>query len=167
MVEESTKLPVGGPSRETRPIESLQQAINRMFDDFGSGFFRAPFGMRSTDSDLFGGVGALPAADVAEHDTEYEITMELPGTEASDVDVKLANGTLTITGEKKQEKEEKKKDYYLSERRFGSFRRAFRVPEGVDTSAVEADFNKGVLTVRLPKTAEAQRSEKKIDIKSD
>ncbi len=65
-----------------------------------------------------------------------------------------------------EEKEEKKKDYYLSERRYGSFERRFQVPEGVDTSKIEANFKKGVLTVTLPKTAEAQAAEKKITVKA-
>jgi len=169
MADESTKLPVGrgrSSSGEMRSYETLQDAVNRTFDDFGRGFFRTPFRPPSIARESFGEMTSVPAADVAEHDTEYEITMELPGMEASEVDVKFANGAVTITGEKKQEKEEKKKDYYLSERRFGSFRRAFAVPEGVDTSAIEADFSKGLLTVRLPKTAEAQEKEKKISVKS-
>ena len=72
---------------------------------------------------------------------------------------------LTIKGEKKEEKEEKQKDYYLSERRYGSFQRSFALPEGVDTDKIEANFAKGVLTVKLPKTAEAQKAEKKITVK--
>jgi HSP20 family protein len=72
---------------------------------------------------------------------------------------------LTIKGEKKEEKEEKQKDYYLSERRYGSFQRSFAVPEGVDTDKIEANFFKGLLTVKLPKTAEARRAEKKIAVK--
>jgi HSP20 family protein len=83
----------------------------------------------------------------------------------SNIDVKFADGLLTIKGEKSEEKEEKKKDYYLSERRYGSFQRSFPVPESVDTDKIEAKFANGVLTVRLPKSAEAQKNEKKIAIK--
>ena len=79
--------------------------------------------------------------------------------------MRLSDNALTIRGEKKEEKEERKKDYYLSERRFGLFERRFQVPPGVDTSKIEADFKKGVLTVILPKTAGAQAPEKKIPIK--
>jgi HSP20 family protein len=70
-----------------------------------------------------------------------------------------------IKGEKQEEKEEKKKDYYLHERSFGSFERQFAVPEGVDTDKIAASFKKGVLTVTLPKTPEAIKPEKKIEIK--
>lgn len=75
--------------------------------------------------------------------------------------MKLANGNLTIKGEKQEEKEEKEKDYYIHERSFGSFERSFALPEGVDRDKVEASFKKGVLTVTLPKTPEAQKADKK------
>ena len=107
-----------------------------------------------------------PAVDITESDKAYEITAELPGLDEKNIEVKLANGSLTIKGAKQEEKEEKEKDYYLHERLFGSFGRSFRVPEGVDTSKIEATFNKGVLTVKLPKSAEAQKAEKKIEIKA-
>ena len=74
---------------------------------------------------------------------------------------------LTIRGEKKEEKEEKKRDYYLSERRYGSFERRFQLPDGVDSDKIEAAFKKGLLTVTLPKTAAAQAAEKKIAIRAD
>jgi len=80
--------------------------------------------------------------------------------------VKLANGVLTIKGEKQDEKEEKKKDYYMRERSFGSFERTFQAPDGVDTDRIEASFKKSVLTVTLPKSAEAQKAEKKIAVKA-
>ncbi|MHC2791871.1 HSP20 family molecular chaperone IbpA [Mesorhizobium jarvisii] len=76
------------------------------------------------------------------------------------------NHTLTIKGEKQEEKEEKDKDYYLSERRYGSFQRSFQLPDGVDADKIDASFTKGVLTVKLPKTAEAQKAEKKITVKA-
>ncbi|WP_232232482.1 Hsp20/alpha crystallin family protein [Cupriavidus sp. amp6] len=82
-----------------------------------------------------------------------------------DIEVKLANGGLTIKGEKREEKEEKEKDYYLRERCFGSFERYFQLPDGVDADKIEARFNKGVLTITLPKTVEAQSAAKKIPVK--
>jgi HSP20 family protein len=112
-----------------------------------------------------GGIGRAPAVDIAETDKGYEITAELPGMDESNIGVKFADGTLTIKGEKRGEKEEKNKDWYLSERRYGSFQRSFGVPDGVDTDKIEANFKNGVLTVTLPKTPQAQRSEKKIAIR--
>ena len=90
----------------------------------------------------------------------------MPGLDDKNVEVKLSNGVLTIGGEKKEEKEEKKEGYYFSERRYGSFKRAFQVPAGVDAEKIEASFEKGVLTIRLPKTAEAQKAKKTIEIKA-
>ena len=82
------------------------------------------------------------------------------------IDVQVANGGLTIKGEKHEETEEKRKDYFLRERRFGSFERSFRLPEGVDKDKIEAVFKKGVLTVTLPKSAEEQKAAKNIEVKA-
>ena len=82
------------------------------------------------------------------------------------IEVKLADGVLTIQGEKQEEKEDKQKDYYLRERNFGSFLRSFQVPDGVETNKIEANFKNGVLTLNLPKSAEAQKAAKKIEVKA-
>jgi HSP20 family protein len=174
-VAESTKLPIktekvapAAPPASWAPVESLRREIDRIFDSFRLGSWDLPF-RRAFELDLpwtrEKGLGIAPAVDVAEKDKEYEITAELPGMDEKNIEVKLANNTLTIKGEKKEEKEEREKDYYLSERRYGSFTRSFQVPEGVDTAKIEATFAKGVLTLKLPKTAEAQKSEKTISIK--
>jgi HSP20 family protein len=94
------------------------------------------------------------------------ITAELPGIDQKNVEVNVANGAITIKGEKKEETEEKKKDYYVSERRYGSFERYFGLPDGVDADKIEATFKNGVLKVTLPKTAEAQQAAKKIEVKA-
>ena len=108
-----------------------------------------------------------PALDLVEKNGGYVITAELPGLDEKNVEVKLSNGALTIRGEKKEETEKEGKEYHLSERRYGSFQRAFRVPEGADSGKIEASFRNGVLTVKLPKSAEAKASEKKkIDVKA-
>ena len=103
---------------------------------------------------------------MAEAGTKCEITTELPGMDEKNVDVSVANGALTIKGETREETEEKNKGYHLQERSFGSFERYFRAPDGVDADKIEATFKTGVLTVVLPKTAEAQRAAKKIAIKA-
>ena len=91
----------------------------------------------------------------------------MPGLDEKDIEVKVANGVLTIKGQKEENKEEKKEDYHLRERRFGSFERSLRVPDSVDKDKIEASFKKGVLTVMLPKTAEAQKPVKKIEVKGE
>jgi HSP20 family protein len=153
---------------QVQPFESLRREVERLFEDFGRGFWRPPSGAFALEPFWRGEPtwGAAPAVDIAESEKAYEITADLPGMSEKDIEVKLANGGLIIKGQKREEKEEKKKDYYLHERRFGSFERSFRVPEGVETDKVEAGFKNGVLTVTLPKTAEAQKAEKKIAVKA-
>jgi HSP20 family protein len=98
-----------------------------------------------------------------------EVRAELPGIDEKDIDVRLSDGTLTIRGEKKEEREEREEggSYYVSERRYGSFQRSFRIPEGIDHDKVDASFRKGVLTITLPKTPEAQQKAKKIEVKGE
>ena len=103
---------------------------------------------------------------MAEHDNAYEVSAELPGLDEKNVEVKVTNGVLSIRGEKQEDKEEKKKDYYVRERSFGSFERSFQIPDGVDTDKIEAVFRQGVLKVTLPKKPEVQKAAKTIDIKA-
>jgi HSP20 family protein len=151
------------------PFESLRREVDRMIDDFGRGFGAwRPFGqsMLRPSWGFEETWGKAPAVDVCERDKEYEITAELPGIDANNVEVKVSDGVLTIKGEKEEQKEEKQKDYHISERRFGSFQRSFKLPEGTDEDKIQANFEKGLLTVTLPKSAEAQKPEKKIEIAS-
>lgn len=149
-----------------RPFDSLRHAVDRLFEDFD----RDPFRHSLFDVEPWWGREpawpAAPAVDIVEKDNAYEITAELPGMEEKNIEVKLVNGDLTIKGEKQEEKEEKEKDYYLHERQFGSFERRFRVPDTVNADKIEASFKKGVLTVSLPKKAEAQKPAKKIEVKA-
>ncbi|MFP5307203.1 MAG: Hsp20/alpha crystallin family protein [Gammaproteobacteria bacterium] len=152
------------------PLENLRREIDRAFDDFSRGFWRSPFTRTGFDLEPFWtrelSWGAMPVVDIVEKDKQYEIEAELPGMDENNIEISLSNGTLTIKGEKQEEKEEKKRNHFLSERHYGSFERAFRVPAGVDADRIEATFAKGVLKVALPKTAEAQKKEKKIAIKA-
>ncbi|TYO65106.1 Hsp20/alpha crystallin family protein [Bradyrhizobium hipponense] len=161
-----SKLPVRSePVRsiaEWRPFESFRREIDRMFDDFIGGFGRFPFHSVAREDLPF---VSSPPVDVVEKEDAFQITAELPGMDDKDVEVKCTDSTLTIRGEKKVEKEERKKDYFVSERRFGSFQRAFRIPETVDPGKIDASFKNGVLTLTLPKTAEAQKRERRIEVK--
>ena len=109
---------------------------------------------------------SVPAIDMSEDEKAYKISAELPGLDAKDVDVSVSGNMLVLKGEKRQEKEEKDKNYYFSERAYGSFQRTFELPASVDRDKVAADFSKGVLTITLPKTPEAQKPQKKIEVKS-
>ena len=178
MAETATKVPAevkkaerpAPAPAEWHPFDSLRREIDRLFDDFGFGRRGSPLRARSSaEADPFWRTeiswAKAPAVDVAETDKAYEVTAELPGMDESNIEVKLADDVLTIKGEKKEEKEEKGKDYVLSERRWGSFQRSFRVPTSIDEEKIEATFSNGVLTILLPKSAEAQKAEKTIDIK--
>ena len=172
---EPTKLPVktektAAPATTWTPFESLRREIDRLFEDFDGGFFRSPFRRSVLDVAPFWGRNvkwpAMPAVDVTDTEKAYEITADMPGMDEKNIEVKVSDGVITLKGEKQEEKEEKKKDYYLRERNYGSFERSFQVPEGVDTDKIEASFKKGVLSVTLPKKPEAQKSAKKIDVKA-
>ena len=177
MSEVSTKVPVKTEQlatakslTEDRPLQTLRRQVDRLFDDFQRGYWHLPFSRTVFDVEPFwrGDVafGAVPSVDIVEKDDAYKVSAELPGIAASDIEVKYSDGMLTIAGEKQEDKEEKKKDYFLSERRDGSFKRSFRVADGVDADKIEAVFKNGVLTVTLPKTAEARNKAKTITVKA-
>lgn len=167
MADTENKLPASKESAppsgffDWHPFESFRRQVDRLFDEFPS---RRSMGDFPPFDRLMTAWPGSPPVDFVEKDGEYEISAELPGLDEKSVDVKLSNGVLTISGEKKEEKEEKKEGYYFSERRYGSFRRSFRVPDGVDADKIAAVFEKGVLKISLPKTSGAKQEEKKIEI---
>jgi len=141
------------------PLASLRGEIDRLFDrffdDFWSdrGFLDRPFDF-----------GFGPRTDLSESENEVAVKVELPGVSAKDVDISLEGNILNIRGEKKEEKEERKRDYYYTERQFGSFHRSIQLPSSVDPDKVEAKFKDGVLTVTVPKRADAKP--KRIEVKT-
>ena len=144
------------------PFSQMRAEMDRVFDSFlgpnlGLGRFLPAFARGQSDVHV-------PSIDVRETETELVIEAELPGLEEKDVNVTLNNGVLTLKGEKKSERQEKKDDYHLTERSYGSFERSFRLPETVDPDKVTATFDKGVLKVALAKRPEAARAEKRIPI---
>jgi HSP20 family protein len=145
---------------------SFRSEMDRLFDRFSFPSLRRRFelepGWRPMSTFSF----SAPAIDMSEDDKAYKITAELPGLDAKDVDVSVSGNTLVLKGEKRQEKEEKNKNYFFSERAYGSFQRAFELSTTVDRDKIAADYSKGVLTITLPKTAEAQKQAKKIEVKS-
>ncbi|HEV7266452.1 MAG TPA: Hsp20/alpha crystallin family protein [Falsiroseomonas sp.] len=159
------------PESLWQPFAALRGEVDRLFDGFWRGMgaggaarpaeaepqplwrFDSSFGL------------AVPAIDVVEAEKEFRIKAELPGMDPANVELSISDDVLTIKGEKKDEREEKTENYHRSERRFGSFRRSFQLPRGVDRDRIEASFDKGVLTVTLPKTAGATVQQRRIDIK--
>jgi len=148
-------------SRTDNPFLALQEEMNQLFNRFLGGWDLGPF----REWPGFEGTFA-PSVDVSESDTEVRIQAELPGMDESDLDVSLSNGVLTIQGEKKEEHEEKDGSRYYSECRYGRFRREIPLPSEVDEAKAEATFSKGVLTVTLPKTPEAQERRRQIEVKA-
>jgi HSP20 family protein len=106
----------------------------------------------------------LPSLDVSETKNDLVVKAELPGMDPKDINISLSNGLLTITGEKKQEKEEKDENYHLIERSYGSFTRSVRLPREVQSDKITASFKNGVLRVTLPKSEEAKKKEIKIKV---
>jgi HSP20 family protein len=158
------------PARPRDFFGGLRGEIDRVFEDFDRSFWGVPARWRAPETDLFRRALSSPAwnpsVDIAERDNMFEVTADLLGMDEKNIEVKLADGILTVKGSREESKEEKEKDYYVSERRFGSFERAFQVPESVDAEKIEAHFKNCVLTISLPKKPEALKAEKKISIKA-
>ena len=104
--------------------------------------------------------------DLSASDKDYTITVEIPGVDQKDVKIEIINDILTIQGEKKQENEEKGKNYYRMERSYGSFQRVLSLPEDADQDGVNATFKKGVLTIAMPRKTLPKADVKQIEVKS-
>ena len=155
------------------PWRSFRTEMDRLFDRFAGGWgmpslrrmFEAEPAMRYESSFTM----PSPAVDITEDDGAYKVTAELPGMNEKEIEVVVSGDMLTLKGEKREEKEQKEqkeKNFYLSERSYGSFQRSFYVPEGVDRNKIAADFSKGVLTITMPKTVKAVEQQKKIEVKA-
>jgi len=150
-----------GERMQEHPVDLFYRDFDRLFENFWRGFdlpmvgrYEAPFG------------AVMPQMDVTEDENRFRIAVELPGMDEKDVELVLSENVLTIKGEKRVGKEETEKPYSYMERSYGYFLRS--IPLGVDvvTDKIEATFDKGVLTIDLPKTAEAKKAFKKIPIRA-
>ena len=130
--------------------------MNRVFENFWDrvGNLDWPWGSGEAKSDM------------VETDNAIEVSIELPGMEMKDIEVTVNDDMLTVKGEKRIERQEEKKGYYLSERSYGAIYRTIPLPPGVDGEKVQASFKNGVLTIRLPQTPEAQAKVKRIEVKN-
>lgn len=132
-------------------VSELRDQFRRMFGEFPTTNIVTPLGW-------------APAIDITEAEHEVTVKAELPGVKKDDVHVTFDDGMLTIQGEKHEEKKDETKQRHVYERSFGSFARAFTLPNTIDDSHIKAEFDDGVLTVHLPKTAEAKKTAKNIEI---
>lgn len=136
------------------PFSLMQRELGRVFDDLYSGF---PAGTLPT---------GMLRLDVKEDEQAFHVTADLPGLSEKDVDLSFEDGILTVRGEKKIERDEKKDTWHITERSHGSFSRQLSLPATIDAEKITASFEKGVLTVTLPKQPEERAKAKKIEVKA-
>jgi HSP20 family protein len=150
---------------EWDPLHEFQRDMNRLFDDFFGDFPLARRWEREAGAlapDMFS-----PAVDISETEKDVKVCAELPGLDEKDVTVEIDESALTIRGEKKEEKEEKGRNWYRREQSYGSFHRVVPLPASVESEKAKANFKKGVLTVTIPKRDEERASRKTIPIEAD
>jgi HSP20 family protein len=154
------------PTKALTPFHEMErrfQEMEKRFEDF----FRRPFSLmpswlprlRMPEIEEIS-----PSVDVLTEGDDVVVKAELPGMKKEDIDISLTKDTITISGEKKKEEKVEKKDYYRFERSYGSFKRSFSLPAEVQTEKASAKFKDGVLEIRVPKTEEAKKKEKKVMI---
>lgn len=143
------------------PVHSLQDEVNRLFNGFFSE--RAPSLWNVSGMET---AGVIPSMDVSENDKAYTITAELPGIDMKDIEITVAEGYITVKGEKKAENKEEKEGYFRQERSYGSFQRTVSLPDKANTEAAEASLKNGVLTISVPKEVSAESKPRKLNIKS-
>jgi HSP20 family protein len=129
-------------------LEDVSKHLNRIFNKFPA--------RTESSRELLAMADWAPNVDITETDTAYLVKGEIPGVNKEDVKVSIEDGMLIMSGERKQEKEEKGKKFHRIERSYGSFMRSFRLPDNVDESAIKAEFKDGMLNVTLPKSAQAK-----------
>ena len=139
-----------------RELEDMQHRFEHLLE-------RSPLQLRNNGEESLTTAEWTPPVDVAEDDKEYVIKAELPEIRKEDVNVSIENGLLSISGERKFEKEEKNKKYHRVERAYGYFSRSFSLPDAVDAEQVKADFKEGMLTIHVPKSESARP--KQIEVK--
>ena len=161
--EPAAPVPSERPDGILSRFTALRDEMDQLFDSMTRGFGFPEFRMPTIE--LARHTGMVEARfEVAESDQTMEVTAELPGLDADEIEVTLSEGVLTVKGEKRDSREQKGKDYYVSERLYGSFSRAFRVPDSIDEGRIAASFDKGVLSITLPKQTGAKRRPKSIQI---
>lgn len=136
----------------TAAVSEFRSEIDQIFNEF----FADPFSFGLTTQSGRKSFGWVPTLDVSENENEVTIRAEVPGVDPDDLDISVSGDYLTLSGEKKEETEERKESFYRSERRFGQFRRQVALPSFVDKDDVSAEYRNGTLTVKLKKTAEAK-----------
>ena len=138
-----------------RDVVSLQSRMNSLFQDFSRS---------QGDNDVMTTVGFVPPADIYEDEHQITVKLEIPGIRQEDLDIQVENNTLTVRGERSFEKEEKEENFRRVERRYGSFYRSFTLPNTIDTEHIQAEYENGVLKLKLEKRAETKPKQIKVNV---
>jgi len=141
-----------------REFSAMQDRMNRM-----NRLFRESYSPEGPDEALTT-TSFAPPVDIYEDEHNITLKLEVPGIDEKDIDVRIDNNALTVHGERKIEKEEKEENFRRVERQYGSFTRAFTLPSSVDPAQVSADYNQGVLKIKLAKKAEAKPKQIKVNV---
>jgi|SRR5437899_8443145 len=137
-----------------RELSTLQNQMSRLFQEVAPG--------RSSGDEFLTTGTFVPPVDIYEDEHNITLKLEVPGISENDIDVRVQDHTLVVRGERKLENEENKENFHRIERVYGSFQRSFMLPQTVDTNNVNAEYNNGVLTIRLAKRAEAKPKQVKV-----
>ncbi len=174
--KKTAKKAAAPPQPELNPLMSLRDEMDKAFERFAAGWTgMSPYFQSLRDwhpfKDLqmpasFSGLLAMPRVDAGESADAYEVSAEIPGMDEKDIEVTVTDDSLIIKGEKKDERDTKEKDYHVTERSYGAFRRVLRIPDGVDSNKVSATFKNGVLKINLPKSSAAKTKQRQVTVKS-
>ncbi len=137
-----------------RELNTLQREMNRLFQDYS----------RSGEGSELTTTSFVPPVDIYEDEHSITVKMEVPGIEQKDLDIRVENNTLVVRGERKFEKDEKEENFHRIERRYGSFMRSFSLPQTVDSENINADYDNGVLKIKMAKREEAKPKQIKVNI---
>lgn len=148
--------------KQEDPISELQQEMNRLFEDF----FERPGSLSPFAGERGLQASFSPKVDISETENEVQVSVELPGMDPEEIEISYTGNSLTISGEKGTEKEEKGKQFYRKERTYGSFRRSIPLPGAIEEDKIEASYQNGLLEVTLPKAAGASQQGTRIKVHS-
>ena len=158
----SRHMPMSRWGEDTDPFQAMRREMNRLFDDAFSGF-----GLPSVFGPALRQMPAAPKIDVSETDNEIQVTAEMPGIDQNDVEVLLEDDRLIIRGEKKEEREDKDRNYHVRERVQGAFSRTLPLPFAPDPNQVKAEFKDGVMNITIPKPQEVKQKQHRIEVQKD
>ena len=168
--QEGNTLPIRRQDTKTQyadPFTQIRQEIDKVFDSAFKGLGFPSIGLGRELSPMAQTDWLKPTLDIGASDKEYTISVELPGVDENEIQVELVNDTLKIKGEKKQEKEEKERNYYRMERSYGSFQRTLSLPEDADQDDIKAVYKNGVMNIKISRKAASKIEAKQIEIKTN